>query len=350
MIRSSLTKIVVVAAAAMAVTLGVAACGGSSSSSTSASSGSGGPPTPISFRLSFLAGGDAAPFVVADQKGFYKKNGVDVSIKEASDATSTAKLVATGNDQMGYIYGPPEVLLAGSHGLPITSVYSFYQSDPFGILSLKSSNITSPTELAGKKVGLTGAPFEQAEFDTMLNTAGVNPDDVDVVNVGFNGLQATRSGQINANSDLSVNANYLEKKGTPVNFFTFAKYGAPDYPFESIIVNNSFLKDNPDAVKGFNTGTSQGILWAKAHPQEAADMVMKAYPNNDPTQVLYEIESPQGWNDLSFSSLTAEHGLGYQDPAVWKEVADFMNKNNLVDSPVNPTDFYTNDFIDPNLK
>jgi ABC-type nitrate/sulfonate/bicarbonate transport system substrate-binding protein len=347
LIRSSLTKIVVVAAAAIAVTIGVAACGSSSSSSTSGSSGS---PTPISFRLSFLAGGDAAPFVVADQKGFYTKNGVDVSIKEASDATSTSKLVATGNDQMGYIYGPPEVLLAGSHGLPITSVYSFYQSDPFGILSLKSSGITSPTDLAGKKVGLTGAPFEQAEFNTMLNTAGVSTDSVDVVNVGFNGLQATRSGQLNANSDLSVNANYLGKKGTPVNFFTFAKYGAPDYPFESIIANNNFLQDNPDAVKGFNTGTSEGILWAKAHPQEAADMVMKAYPNNDPKQVLYEISSPQGWNDLSFSSLTDEHGLGYQDPAVWSEVAKFLDKNNLIDKPINPTAFYTNDDIDSNLK
>src|SRR6201999_273166 len=142
--------------------------------------------TPIKFSLDFKFEGPAAPFVVAVDKGYFKAEGLDVTIDTASGSLEPITRVASGPYDMGF--GDINSLIKfrdGNPGTPIKAVFMLYNKPAFSIVGRKSRGVTAPKDLEGKKLGAPPPDGAYAQWPIFTQANGVHPTKVPVVSVGF---------------------------------------------------------------------------------------------------------------------------------------------------------------------
>ena len=134
-------------AAAIALGLGVAPAGAQ---------------TPIKFTLDWVFQGPTAPFLVALEKGYYKAEGLDVTMDPGQGSAGAVQRVATGAYQIGFADVNATIEYnAKNPGKEVLCVFMGYDFAPFGVYALKKSGIKVPKDLDGKKLG---APVFDASF------------------------------------------------------------------------------------------------------------------------------------------------------------------------------------------
>src|SRR3954465_13664138 len=114
--------------------------------------------TPIKFSLDFKFEGPAAPFVVAIDKGYFKAEGLDVTIDTASGSLEPINRVASGTYDMGF--GDINSLIKfrdANPNTPIKAVFMVYNKPAFSIVGRKSRGIEKPKDLEGKTLGAPAA-------------------------------------------------------------------------------------------------------------------------------------------------------------------------------------------------
>ena len=318
--------------------IGVAAgCGSSDDkSSTSGSSNASADKKldKVPFQLSWLPGGDNLGFWAGDAKGIYAAHGIDIDIKHSNDPTLSIKLVASGQVPMGIAY-QGDILYSAAKGQRVVALYALTNKSPFGLVSLKKANINTPKDLVGKTVGVTSLPTDQAFFNHMLQTAGVNPKDVKVVDPGQGGIQQVINGNLAATSAIvDYEPAVLASKGIKdYNFMYYADYGAPDPPFYSIVANPDWLKTHGDVAKRFIAATEESFEWTDAHTADAAAIFVKKFPDQDPalTADIWTRESKI-------------RGDGSNDEETWSKLQDFFVDAKLTPKPVDVNTLFSNDY------
>ncbi len=117
---------------------------------------------PVTFTLDWLYQGASAGFLVAQEKGFYRDAGLDVTILAGKGSGTTAQLVASKATPIGFSDG---FVVANSvaKGMAIKTVGTIYRRDPAAIMVLDELPIKSPKDLEGKSVAMTAgsAQFQQ---------------------------------------------------------------------------------------------------------------------------------------------------------------------------------------------
>src|ERR1043166_1720104 len=194
--------------------------------------------TPVKFSLDFKFEGPAAPFVVAIDKGYFKAEGLDVTIDTAGGSLEPINRVASGTYDMGF--GDINSLIKfrdANPGTPIKAVFMVYNKPAFSIVGRKSRGVSAPKDLEGKKLGAPPPDGAYAQWPIFVQANGIDASKVQIVSVGF-----SFSSYIN-----------LKDRGVPANDITvllMADYGVNLYG-NTIIVNPKFAAEKPEAVKAF---------------------------------------------------------------------------------------------------
>src|SRR4029453_7500184 len=128
--------------------------------------------TKIKFSLDFKFEGPAAPFVVAIDKGYFKAEGLDVTIDSAAGSLEPINRVAAGTYDMGF--GDINSLIKfrdANPANPIKAVFMVYNKPAFSIVGRKSRGVTKPKDLEGKTLGAPAADgaFAQAKIFVQPN-------------------------------------------------------------------------------------------------------------------------------------------------------------------------------------
>ena len=118
----------------------------------------------ISLMLDWYVNPDHAAIIVAQQKGFFEKNNLDVEIIEPADPSLPPKLVAAGKVDLAINY-QPQLYQQVSEGLPLVRVGSLISSPLNSVVVLKNSKIKTLADLKGKKVGYSVSGFEDVLLD-----------------------------------------------------------------------------------------------------------------------------------------------------------------------------------------
>ncbi len=106
----------------------------------------------------------------------------------------------------------------------------------------------TPADLAGKTVGVTGVPSDDAVLDTVLRSGGVDPGDVDRITIGFNAVSALAAGRIDAATAFwNAEGVELNRLGIPTREFRVDDFGAPRYP-ELVLVGRSGEDELADPI------------------------------------------------------------------------------------------------------
>jgi NitT/TauT family transport system substrate-binding protein len=248
--------------------------------------------TPVKFSLDFKFEGPSAPFVVAIDKGYFKAEGLDVTIDSAAGSLEPITRVASGTYDMGF--GDINSLIKfrdANPGTPIKAVFVVYNKPPFAVVGRKSRGVLKPKDLEGKKLGAPAPDGAFAQWKIFVQANGIDASKVTVENVGFPVREPMlAAGQVDAITGFSFSSFInLKDRGVPVDdivVLLMADHGVNLYG-NTIIVNPKFAAEKPEAVKGFLRAFTKGLQDTVKDPASAVDSVIK---RNDVAKKEVELE------------------------------------------------------------
>src|SRR5262245_13287362 len=273
--------------------------------------------TPIKFSLDFKFEGPAAPFTVAIDKGYFKAEGLDVTIDTAGGSLEPINRVAAGTYDMGF--GDINSLVKfrdANPGVPIKAVYMYYNKPAFSIVGRKSRGVTTPKDLEGKKLGAPPADGAYAQWPIFTQANGIDPAKVTIVSVGFPVREPMlASGEVDAITGFSFSSYInLKDRGVPANDITvllMADYGVNLYG-NAILVNPKFAAEKPEVVKAFLRAFTKGLQETVKNPGTAVESIIK---RNDVAKKDVELERLQmAIRDNIMTDEVRRNGFGAIDP------------------------------------
>jgi NitT/TauT family transport system substrate-binding protein len=248
--------------------------------------------TAIKFSLDFKFEGPAAPFLVAVDKGYFKAEGLDVTIDTAAGSLEPINRVASGTYQMGF--GDINSLIKFRDANPsnaVKAVFMVYNKPAFSIIGRKSRGVEKPKDLEGKTLGAPAADGAFAQWKIFVRANEIDASKVKIENVGFPVREPMlQNGQVDAITGFSFSSFInLKSMGVPVDdivVMLMADYGVNLYG-NTIIVNPKFAADNPEAVKGFLRAFVKGLKDTVKDPSHTVESVIK---RNDAAKKPVELE------------------------------------------------------------
>jgi ABC-type nitrate/sulfonate/bicarbonate transport system substrate-binding protein len=278
-------------------------------------------------------------FYVAQEKGWYAEEGVDLEIQVPSDPAAALKQVAYGNTEFGVSF-QEEVTIARSNDIPVVSIAAIIQHNTSAFASLAETGITRAKDVEGKRYASYGLPIEKPILGQLMACDGGDINKVEFIDVGFDAYPALISKRVDL-AWIFMGWDGIQAEITGVKLNTLPLYGScvPDYYTPLIIAGESTLQSKPDLVRRFLAATVRGYEYAIAHPQEAAEILLRASPESDPELV----RRSQAW--LSPRYQDDAPAWGQQKLEVWQKFANFMAANELIAKPIDPQKAFTNEFL-----
>jgi ABC-type nitrate/sulfonate/bicarbonate transport system substrate-binding protein len=250
----------------------LAACGSSGGSSGEGTAGTAA--KQLSVRLSWIKNVEFAGEYIADNKGYYKAQGLNVTLVPGGpSATPQDADVATGKAFIG-ISAPDITGNAILKGADLKIIGAQYQKNPFAIMSMASKPINSPEEMKGKKIGVQAT--NESVWGAFLKANKISPSAVTKVPVQFDPLPLT-TGQVDGWFSFITNEpNELRVKGFNVTTFLLADH---NYPLvsETYMVKSSTIAKERDTIKKFFRAEIHGWKDNIADPALGAHLAATVY-------------------------------------------------------------------------
>jgi len=296
----------------------------------------------MQLQLNWFHLADHSPIYLAMKKGYYKEEGIDLTVLRGSGSADAAKKIDLGQADVG-ISDAPTVLTAISKGANLKMVAVVYDKAGNNLFFRKSANIKSPKDLVGKKIAVPPADSHRVLWPAFAALNGVDPASVTLVNIKPEGKQAiVAAGEVDGSFDLYTSYAIWEKvlgKGE-VGHLLWADFGLPIYG-HTYFVNNDLLQKNPKLVERFLRATHKGWRDAKANPAASIDAMVEVVPGLDRTTLLATM--PQIL-DLCVTERSAKHGLGWIEPELMQKTMDITFATNKPDKPLAVNDVFTNQY------
>ncbi|HEY4140085.1 MAG TPA: ABC transporter substrate-binding protein [Pseudolabrys sp.] len=248
--------------------------------------------TSIKFSLDFKFEGPSALFVVPLDKGYYKAEGLDVTIDTAAGSVEPINRVAAGDYDMGFADLNSLMKFRDANpAMPIKAIFMVYNRAPFAVIGRKSRGISVPKNLEGKKLGAPAPDSAYAQWPIFVQANGIDDSKVTIENISFPVREPMlAAGQVDAITGFSFSSFInLKDKGVAVDDISvllMADYGVNLYG-NVVIVNPKFAAEHPDAVKGFLRAFTKGLRETVRSPDTAVDSVLK---RNDVAKKATELE------------------------------------------------------------
>lgn len=273
--------------------------------------------TALKFTLDWKFEGPAAGFFLALDKGYFKEEGLDVTIDTGNGSVEAIPRVASGAYQMGFgDINSVIKFLDEDPSQKVTAVMMVYDKPVFALVGRKSLGITDdPKSVEGKKLGAPPPDGAFAQWVAFKEVAGIDDSAITIESIGFPVREPMlASGDVDAvfGFAFSVILN-LKAQGVPdedIASILFADHGLELYG-NAVLVNEDFAAANPEAVTGFLKALAKGYADAVADPAEGAAAIIAVNEVLDPA---IEQERLQMAIDMNIKTpYVIENGMGGVD-------------------------------------
>ena len=295
----------------------------------------------VSLRLNWYFGGLHVPFYYGKEKGFYKAEGIDITINEGRGSANTVQVVAAGSDTFG-LADSSSVIATAAKGADVKSVMSLLNSTGFSVVSLASAGIKTPKDLEGKKLAVSpGDPLGQ------LFRALAASNRLDMSKISF--VQVDPAAKVVAVLEKRVDALLggaddqfflIKYKGETPAALRYADHGA-NIVGMTILTRESTLKDKADLVRRFVRATVRSWEEAKKNPGVAVDTTMKVKPDLNRDSQLDQLKV-----DIELMDSPNSKGrVGWGDQRDWDQTLALLKQYRDVQTDKPWTAFHTNEFL-----
>jgi NitT/TauT family transport system substrate-binding protein len=248
----------------------------------------------VRFQLSFFPNAQHVGFLVAANRGYYRQTGVNVKVVPGGPTVNPTLALAQGNVDIAQV-DFPEFLQAVEKGAPMTYIGLTYHQDPLVYVSLKSTPLSGPADLKGKKFGVQQAGPLDAEVQALLGIAGLTTNDITPVSIGF-----TIDDLLNKKCDVFPSRIFFhpaqfEDAGihypSGLNVLDPNKYRV-GLASQGLAVNNKYLAAHRPAVVAFLKASLRGWRTSIGNPRAVVADVGKFLPKgaNNPKDNAIDVK------------------------------------------------------------
>lgn len=295
-----------------------------------------------SLRLNWQLLGFHAPFYYGVEKGFYRDEGIDLTINEGRGGAATAQALGANSDTFG-IVDAGTLIVAASKGLPIKTVMSLMNSGIFAVVARKDANIQTAKDLEGKTISITAGDALTALFPAVVAANKLDVSKIKLVNVDA-AAKVVAVLEKRADATLgSVDAQsfVMEAQGVPASVMSFDDLGV-NLVGLTVVTNNQTAEKSPDLVKRFARATQKTFAEARKDPEGVVAAALKSKPVLDPKILRQQM-------DVSLSKMespnTKGKPIGVGSEADWANTLSLLKTYQGVETDKPATAFFTNAFV-----
>ncbi len=276
---------------------------------------------------------------VAQKRGYYKEQGLDVEIAQPSEG-GAAQLIAAGQAEFGFSY-QEEVTIARTMGVPVKALAGVIQHNTSGFASPLEKGIKTPRDFAGKKYGGWGSPAEEAMIKALMSRENADFAGVEMINIGTADFFTSISKDVDfAWIFWGWTGIESEQKGIPLNFIRLIDYNdALDFYTPVLIAGDDTVKDNPALVTAFMKATAKGYADCIKEPRAAGQILLDSVPelSKDLVMASQEYLAGEYKGDAPV--------WGWMEELRWRKYADWMYSQGLIEKPLDYRQAFTNEFL-----
>lgn len=234
--------------------------------------------TELTLVLDWYTNAIHAPIYAAMEKGYFEEEGIKLNIQYPANVTDPLTLVAAKQADLGLYYQQETLKSQVNQNVPVISLGAYLQTANQVIISLKEQNITEPKDLVGKTMGYASTELEIVNMKEAVKYQGGNPEQVKLVDIGFDILTALTTKKVDAVSGAFINHEVpvLLQDGFDINYFAVEDFGVPQSYGVILVGNQEAYTDNPEKYEKFLKALTKGFEFTKNHPEEALQIVLDA--------------------------------------------------------------------------
>lgn len=280
-------------------------------------------------------------FLYAAQKnGYFTEQGLAVDIQMPADTNDSLKLVAAGKIDLALSY-QPQILMARGENIPVKSIAAIVRHPLNHLMVPEDGTIQTPKDLVGATVGYSSIPLYEAMVHTMIKNDGGDPENVNMVDVGYDLIPAIATSKVDAIMGGFINHEQLilAKQGHPVVALNPTDYGVPDYYELVLVASDQGLKNKQALLAKFVSAIRAGQQYVQQYPDQALSILFEHEDQTSPMDQEIETTSLQTLLPLMDAK---EQPFGYQDPESWKNVNEWLIANKLLPETMNVSDAFIN--------
>lgn len=281
----------------------------------------------ITFLPQWLPQAQFAGYYTALEKGFYRRNGLDVTILQGGPTRSSMAYLREGKTDIATLWLSSALQLA-DRGVEVVNIGQMIPRSALVLVTKRSSGIRSPDRMNGVKVGLWPADFQiqpKAFFDKLnLNVRIVTTESP--VNLFLrDGVEVASVMWYNEYHTL-INSGLNPEEMT---LFFFDRFDL-NFPEDGLYVKNDFLERDPAAACAFVNASLEGWRYAFAHPEEALDLIIKVMEAAHlPANRVHQRWMLDRMADL-MKPATREDRMGTLQAADYERVGRILLQNGLI--------------------
>lgn len=293
---------------------------------------------PVKLVLNWKYEGPQAWFFLAQDKGYFKEEGLDVTIDQGEGSAASIPKVAAGAYQAGF--GDLNALVDLAAKRPAdapVAVYMLYNTPPFTVVVKSDSPIRTPKDLEGRTIGGPANDGALKLFPAFAKIANIDASKVTITNMAPNlREQMLVRGQIDAGFGYVTTVSFSARGMglDPAKDLRFIRYGdhGMDLYSNTVFFSKAFVKENPKAVAGFVRALNRAVKEVIANPEAGVDFAIRREPllkrDVERDKLLATLK-----NDMSHPEI-ARIGLGdVDDERLRKDIAIVVEANALPRTP-----------------
>ena len=302
----------------------------------------------VKLMLDFSIQGQQSPFVLAAEGGYFARAGVNVEVDRGYGSADAITKVAGRAYDMAFADIGALIQFNGKQtGGQVISVFQVYEVAPMLILSLKKSNITKPSDLAGKQLASPPGASSRVMFPLFAAATGLDPSSVSWIDVTPQ-LRETLlvQGRTDAITTLVTDLAGLERLGLTENdvaIMRFSDFGVALYG-HCILTTAEFAAKNPETVKKVLKGIAEALKAAIADPSLSIAAIKKREPLIDEKVERARLELVI--KHAIVTDRVRREGLSAVDPDRMKQTIEMVAKT-FNFPPLDVATIYRPDYLPP---
>jgi NitT/TauT family transport system substrate-binding protein len=307
--------------------------------------------TKLKFVLNWKYQGPQGWFFLAEDRGYYKAEGLDVTIDQGDGSAAAVPKVASGAYDIGFgdINALVEFAAARPAEAPV-AVYVMYNRPPFTVAVKADSPIKTPKDFEGRTLGGAANDGALKLFPALTKIAKVDASKVNIINMAPNlREQMLMRGQVDGVFGYVNTIRFSAKlmgvdPDKQLRWINYGDYGMDLYS-NAIIVSKKLIKENPRAVQGFLRAMNRGLVDSLKDPKASVEAVLKREPL---IQMGVELERFDATikEEMNHPEI-AQIGLGDVDDARMKKGIDILVDANQLPRTPALSEIFVRDFLPP---
>jgi NitT/TauT family transport system substrate-binding protein len=280
--------------------------------------------------------------LVEEEKGFFRARGIELVYLPGAGGGDAVRNLLSGQGDVAFT-DPGSFYIALDKGEKLRAIYDVYPQNIFNVVALKSSGISKPADLKGKRIGVYSlSSGTRTNLQVLLHQAGLSEKDVTIVPTGLLNFAPLMQGQVDATAATDTGLLVARARGVgEVNVMEVRD--SLNMSSDVFVVREETWQQKKDVLRRFVAAYRDSAQWMIDNPQEAAKLAVKRAIDGQNEAINLEVIRLR--NASSVSPLTRKEGLGAIDIDALQKGADTWKKIGLIQNDLRIRDVVSSDLL-----